>query len=98
MGTMNKKAKNLHEVSEMLTVQEAAKLKGVTDTRVYQWIAEGRLKTQEAYGRTLIIRNEVLNLEPQRRGRPPTASTQKPATGQRRATNGRSTDKKANKK
>ena len=62
---IKKKAKNLLEGLDMLTVQEAAKLKGVTDARIYQWIADGRLTkhTDERFGRTLINREELESLE-----------------------------------
>ncbi len=51
-----KKAENLLEGVDMLTVPEAAKIKGVTDARIYQWIADGRLTrhTDERFGRTTV--------------------------------------------
>lgn len=55
---------------QMLTVSEAAALKGVTTERVYQWLSEGRLTRHEQYGRTLIEKGELLALKALRRGRP----------------------------
>jgi excisionase family DNA binding protein len=69
---VKRKAKKALEVSEMLTVQEAAQTKGVTEARVYQWIADGRLTkhVDARFGRTLVDRAELDALEPLRRGRP----------------------------
>jgi excisionase family DNA binding protein len=70
------KAKSM--ASNMVTVQEAAKQRGVTDTRIYQWIAEGRLtKTDEAYGRRLVDLAEVKALEPLKRGKPSKKASRK---------------------
>ncbi len=57
----------------MLTVPEAAKLKGVTEARVYQWISEGRLTkhTDERFNRTLVNAAELATLTPLKRGRKP---------------------------
>lgn len=57
----------------MLTVQEAAERKGVTDVRVYQWLAEGRLTKHEKYGRTLVDAAELDALQELRRGPKPKA-------------------------
>jgi len=68
---MAKKTKKMLEESEMLTVQEAAKRKGVTDARVYQWLADGRLTRHERYGRTLVDVSELDSLTEMRRGPKP---------------------------
>lgn len=57
----------------MLTVQEAAERKGVTDVRVYQWLAEGRLTKHGKYGRTLVAVAELDALQELRRGPKPKA-------------------------
>jgi hypothetical protein len=57
----------------MVTVQAAAAEKGVTPSRVYQWIEEGRIKkteVDETFNRRLVDLNEVLALEPLKRGKP----------------------------
>ena len=61
-------AKRNPEGSEMLTVQEAAERKGVTDVRVYQWLAEGRLTKHGKYGRTLVAVADLDALLELRRG------------------------------
>lgn len=74
-----KTSENVPEEEEWLTVPEAAKLKGVTESRVYQWISEGRLQKQvdERFGRTLVSRTDLNALQYLRRGRP---RKQTPAT------------------
>ena len=55
---------------ELLTVSEAAELRGVSKTRVRQWIEQGRLKKYVRYGRVLVARREVLALKSLDAGRP----------------------------
>jgi excisionase family DNA binding protein len=55
---------------ELVTIQEAATLRGVTRTRIYQWVNEGRLRKEEKYGRSLVYRSEVLAIEALPGGRP----------------------------
>lgn len=54
----------------MLTVPEAARRKGVTESRVYQWIAEGRLTkhVEPRFRRTLVQVDELDAITPQKRG------------------------------
>jgi hypothetical protein len=52
-------AKKKVEGSEMITVQDAAKRKGVTDARVYQWLSEGRLTRHERFGRVVVDSGEL---------------------------------------
>lgn len=54
----------------MVTVQEAAIKKGVTPSRIYQWIGEGRLTADEVYGRKLVDLKAVMNLKELKRGKP----------------------------
>lgn len=55
---------------ELVTIQEAATLRGVTRTRIYQWVSEGRLRKEEKYGRSVVYRDEVLAIEALPSGRP----------------------------
>ena len=64
-------AKKKQDEDDLITVQEAAKLRGVSRARVHQWIKAGRLKTETKYGRVLIHRTELMSLESLPRGRPP---------------------------
>jgi hypothetical protein len=51
-------------------MREAARLRGVSEARVQQWLAAGRLKRVEKYGRVLVSRREVMTLKPLPGGRP----------------------------
>lgn len=62
---------------DMVTVQEAATLKGVSRARVHQWITDGRLQKEVRYGRTVVSLSEVMTLEELKRG--PKAETDTPA-------------------
>jgi hypothetical protein len=55
---------------DLVTVTEAARLRGVSKARVKQWLAAGRLKRVEKYGRVLVSRREVMSLKPLAGGRP----------------------------
>ena len=66
-----KKSKKVSPGEDMLmTIQEAAALRGVTRTRIYQWIDEGRLRKEVRYGRSVVYRDEVLAIEALPGGRP----------------------------
>ncbi len=66
-----KKSKKKAEDEELLmTIQDAAKLRGVTRTRIYQWIDEGRLRKETRFGRSVVYRDEVLAIEALPGGRP----------------------------
>lgn len=67
---MEKKSKIPKEEEELITVQEAATLKGVSKTRIHQWINEGRLKKEVRYGRSVVSKSEVMSIEPLPGGRP----------------------------
>ncbi len=54
----------------MVTVQEAAREKGVSDSRIYQWLGEGRLKRHQQFGRVVVDLTEVMALEELKRGWP----------------------------
>jgi hypothetical protein len=64
------------EEDDLLTVQDAAALKNVTRSRIYQWIDAERLQKFEKYGRTLVSRRELEAIEPLPAGRPPKAKTE----------------------
>ena len=71
---MDKKKKNKNSTSDsendLLTIQEAAQLRGVTKTRIHQWINEGRLNKEIRYGRSLVSKAEMLAIEALPSGRP----------------------------
>lgn len=60
----------MRDSDDLLTLREAADLKGVTKARVQQWIAAGRLRKVMKYGRALVSRRELMALKPLAVGRP----------------------------
>jgi len=79
----------------MLTTEEAAAHLGVTGARVRQMIIAGRLPAQR-FGRShMILESDLQLLEGRQPGRPKSSpAPEKAATGQKNASNGRSTGKK----
>jgi excisionase family DNA binding protein len=69
---------------DLLTVQDAAALKNVTRSRIYQWIEAERLRKFEKYGRTLVSRKELEAIEPLSAGRPPKAKAEASNAGKKR--------------
>ncbi len=65
---MKKKRQN---DEDLITVQEAVEVKGVSKARIHQWLKEGRLTKEERYGRVLVHREELLSIGPLPAGRPP---------------------------
>lgn len=70
---------------QILTTKDAAERLGVTETRIRQFILEGRLPAQK-FGRQHLIREEDLKLVAERKtGRPPqekpAAKAKKPTAG-----------------
>ncbi len=55
---------------DLITVQDAAALRGVSKARIHQWIKEGRIAKEVRYGRTVVSRQEVLAIEALPGGRP----------------------------
>lgn len=70
MGTKNLDA-------ELITVQEAAELRGVSKTRIHQWLNDGRLRKEVRFGRTVVYRDEVLAVEQLKGGRPRKSTSKK---------------------
>ncbi|HEX8459376.1 MAG TPA: hypothetical protein VF656_18940 [Pyrinomonadaceae bacterium] len=65
-----KKDKKLEDEDEFITINDAAELRGVSKARIHQWIGEGRLRKETRYGRVVVWRSEVMELESLPRGRP----------------------------
>jgi excisionase family DNA binding protein len=63
-------AKRKQIQDDLITVQEAAKLRGVSKARVHQWIAGGRLRKEVKYGRVLVDRHDVMSITALPAGRP----------------------------
>jgi excisionase family DNA binding protein len=64
------KAKKANE-EDWVTVNEAAELRGVSKSRIHQLISQGRLNREWKFGRAVLRRSEILELEELPRGRPP---------------------------
>jgi excisionase family DNA binding protein len=83
MGMVNKSISDVSkdELSDLMTVQDAAKHWGITVHSVYELIARGRLQKVEILGRTLLRRSEVLAFERQKAGRKPKAASATKSAG-----------------
>lgn len=55
-------------VQDLITVNEAAKMRGVTKTAIWNLIYRGRLKTERLFERVLVYRSEVQDFEPEKPG------------------------------
>jgi excisionase family DNA binding protein len=51
-------------ISALITVAEAAQLKGVSRTTIYNAIKDGRLKSQKILGHVALVRSEVERWQP----------------------------------
>jgi hypothetical protein len=58
---------NMADQSGLITIAEAAELRGVTPASIMNLINRGRLTTHEVFGRQMVLRDEVENFE---RGKP----------------------------
>jgi excisionase family DNA binding protein len=56
------------DVDDLISVQEAARLRGVSAASIFQLIARGRLRSEKLIGRTLVYRSEVENFEQEKPG------------------------------
>lgn len=66
---------------EMMTVNEAAQLRGVTRAAIWNLIRRGRLQVEMIYGRALVYRTEVEALKARAdRSAPPTTGLRPSAT------------------
>jgi len=56
------------DVDDLITVQEAARIRSVSGASIFQLIARGRLRSEKVIGRTLVYRTEIENFERYPRG------------------------------
>jgi hypothetical protein len=56
---------------DLITVSDAAKLRGVTTTAIHNLIRRGRLRSQEISGEVFVFKSEVENFERGKPGRQP---------------------------
>jgi len=64
------------DVDDLITVQEAAQLRGVSTASIFQLIARGRLRSEKLIGRTLVYRNEIEGFKEQKPGVKPKTDTE----------------------
>ena len=70
--------KKKDELEDMITVSEAARLRGVGDEAIRKLIARGRLRSKELFGKKLVYRSDVLAFKKEKPGpRGPRKSTKK---------------------
>lgn len=69
-------------IGDLLTVNDAAAVIGVSKIRVWQYLNEGRIEKHYAFGRVVVRRSDAERVRdtPRKRGRPPT----KPAVKKRK--------------
>ena len=69
---MTKKRATTDDVSELVTLDEAAKLRGVTRAAISYLVQKKRICSTTLFNRILVYRDEVLKYQPDRGGRPST--------------------------
>lgn len=55
-------------VSDLITIAEAARLRGVSRSAISELVRRGRLRSVEMFGRVLIYRSEVEGFQKQKPG------------------------------
>ena len=73
----------LVDVSNLITLQEAARLRGVKNGSIHGLVTRGRLRSRTLFGRILVYRDEVLGFVKQKTG-PKPGSRKKAAVGSKR--------------
>jgi len=56
---------------DWISQAEAAEMRGVSRQAIHQLVQKGRFRTYDVAGRTLVLREDVVQYEPDRGGRPP---------------------------
>lgn len=62
---------------DLVTMAEAARLRGVTPQAIDHLLARGRLRAVRVVGRRMLRRGDVLGFEPRKAGRPPSRKEKK---------------------
>ena len=57
-------------LQKWITQKEASELSGKTISAIHQLTRLGRLRTKKMYGKSLVSRNDILNYQPKKAGRP----------------------------
>ncbi len=56
------------EEDEMITTEQAARLRGVSGSSIRELIQRGRLRAKKMYGRLLVYRSEVMDFKKDKPG------------------------------
>jgi hypothetical protein len=64
-------------MEELITLKEAAALRGVTRSAIHYLVKMKRIRSVEKYGRVLVYRAEVVKFKPLPAGRPAMKATGK---------------------
>lgn len=78
MGKALKEIPQNASLKDLITVAEAARLRGVTRSAIWDLIDRGKLRALRRFGLALLDRGEVLNYKPARSGRPRKAGNEAP--------------------
>lgn len=62
---------NNFKPDDWISQAEAAGIRGVSRQAIHQLVQKGRFRTYEVAGRTLVLREDVVQYEPDKGGRPP---------------------------
>lgn len=67
--TTKKKKREVEDLSELVSISEAARLRGVSPQAIDRLLMRGRLTAVEIGGRRFLRRPEVVNFKPETGGR-----------------------------
>lgn len=64
----NKPSNSVSDIGDLITVTEAAQLRGVSRAAMHELIQRGRLRAEKMFGRVLLYRSEVEAFEKEKPG------------------------------
>jgi excisionase family DNA binding protein len=56
------------DVNDLITIAEAARLRGVSRAAISELVRRGRLRSTEMFGRVLVYQSEIENFQKQKPG------------------------------
>lgn len=74
-------SENDFKPDDWVSQSEAADIRGVSRQAIHQLVQKGRFRTYEVAGRTLVLREDVVQYEPDKGGRPPATDETEDETG-----------------
>ena len=66
--TKKKRENKVFNASDLITMTEAAKLRGVSRAAIHELVQRGRLRSEQMFGRVLLYRSEVEAFEKSKPG------------------------------